>query len=59
MQQPNAAKHFYISMVKSGIRIFAGIMLAISAFLIHDYAILISGASFVIAEVLGIAEEMV
>ena len=52
-------KHFYISMVKSGIRIFAGIMLAVSAFTIHDYAILISGAAFVVAEVLGIAEEMV
>lgn len=59
MKQPDAKKHFYISMVKSGIRIFSGIMLAVSAFVIHDYAILISGAGFVAAEILGIAEEMV
>ena len=59
MQHPDAKKHFYISMAKSGIRIFAGIMLAVSAFTIHDYAILISGAAFVVAEILGIAEEMV
>lgn len=59
MKHPDAKKHFYISMAKSGIRIFAGIMLAVSAFVIHDHAILISGAAFVVAELLGIAEEMV
>lgn len=59
MKHPDAKKHFYISMVKSGIRIFAGIMLGVAAFAIHEYAILMSGAAFVVAEVLGIAEEMV
>lgn len=59
MKQPDAKKHFYISMAKSGVRIFAGIMLGVSAFAIHDQAILMSGAAFVIAELLGIAEEMV
>ena len=59
MQYPDAKKHFYISIAKSGIRIFAGTMLAVSAFVIHDHAILISGAAFVVAEILGIAEEMV
>lgn len=59
MKQPDAKKHFYISMIKSGVRIFAGIMLGVSAFTIHDHAILMSGAAFVIAELLGIAEEMV
>lgn len=59
MQHPDAKKHFYISMVKSGVRIFAGVMLAVSAFTIHDHAILISGIAFVIAEFLGVAEEVV
>jgi hypothetical protein len=59
MKYPDARKHFYISIAKSGIRIFAGIMLAVSAFVIHDIAIVTSGAAFVLAEILGIAEEIV
>ena len=44
--------HFYVSLVKSGIRIIAGVCL-ISGNLVF------AGAGFILAEVLGIVEEMV
>ena len=44
--------HFYVSMVKSFIRIFAGIALI-------DGSVIIAGVSFIIAELLGIVEELV
>lgn len=44
--------HFYISIVKSFIRIGAGVALCI-------YGLPIVGGLFIAAEVLGIAEEMV
>lgn len=49
---PDPVKHKYISFAKSGIRIIAGICL-ISGNLVF------AGAGFVLAEVLGIVEEMV
>jgi len=49
---PDPVKHKYISFTKSGIRIIAGICL-LSGNLIF------AGIGFVLAEVLGIAEEMV
>jgi hypothetical protein len=44
--------HFYVSMVKSFIRIFAGIALI-------DGSVIIAGVSFIVAELLGIVEELV
>lgn len=51
-KHPDPVKHKYISFAKSGLRILAGAALASSMFW---YA----GALLVLAEVLGIAEEMV
>ena len=44
--------HFYVSIVKSFVRIFAGIALI-------DGSLIIAGVSFIIAELLGIVEEIV
>jgi hypothetical protein len=44
--------HFYVSIVKSFVRIFAGIALI-------DGSLIIAGVSFIIAELLGIVEEVV
>lgn len=50
-KQPNPKIHFYISLVKSVLRIFAGIALMNSFFAI-------SGGLFIVAEILGILEEV-
>ena len=51
MKQPNPKIHFYISLIKSGLRIIAG-----GAFV---YGCLIGGGILlIIAEVLGIFEEI-
>ena len=44
--------HFYVSMVKSFVRIFAGIALL-------NGSLIIAGISFIAAELLGIVEELV
>jgi hypothetical protein len=44
--------HFYVSIVKSFVRIFAGIALI-------NGSLIIAGASFIVAELLGIVEELV
>jgi len=44
--------HFYVSIAKSFVRIFAGIALINGSFVI-------AGVSFIIAELLGIVEELV
>ena len=44
--------HFYVSIVKSFVRIFAGIALINGSFVI-------AGVSFIVAELLGIVEELV
>lgn len=44
--------HFYVSLAKSGIRIIAGVCLMAGNFWF-------AGAGFILAEVLGIVEEMV
>lgn len=49
---PDPKNHFYISMVKSGLRIGAG-------FYLIGGDMMTAGYLFVLAEVLGIAEEMV
>ena len=44
--------HFYVSIVKSFVRIFAGMALI-------DGSFIIAGVSFIVAELLGIVEELV
>lgn len=44
--------HFYVSMIKSFVRIFAGVALI-------NGSLIIAGVSFIIAELLGIVEELV
>ncbi len=52
IEYPDAVKHKYISFVKSGFRILAGITLCFGEFVI-------AGGLLIVAEVLGIAEELV
>ena len=49
---PDPLKHKYISFVKSGFRILAGASLCFGE-------VIIAGALLIVAELLGIAEEMV
>jgi hypothetical protein len=49
---PDPAKHKYISFVKSGFRILAGATLFFGEFAV-------AGVLIIVAEILGIAEEMV
>ena len=49
---PDPLKHKYISFVKSGFRILAGIALCFGDFVV-------AGSLLVVAELLGIAEELV
>lgn len=44
--------HFYVSLVKSGLRIVAGVALICGA-------LVVAGAFFIAAEILGIVEELV
>ena len=44
--------HFYVSIVKSFVRIFAGIALI-------NGSLIVAGISFIVAELLGIVEELV
>jgi hypothetical protein len=50
---PNPTKHKYISFVKSAFRIAAGIAL------VWPQSIVVAGILLIIAEVLGVAEELV
>jgi hypothetical protein len=52
IKHPDAKKHLYVSLVKSGIRIIAGGCLISGNFIF-------AGAGFILAEVLGIVEELV
>jgi hypothetical protein len=58
-QIPDPAKHKYISFAKSSIRIVAGLALAGGGWLEMNPYIMYAGAFLILAEVLGIAEEMV
>ena len=64
-------KHFYISLVKSAVRIVAGGLLAYAGYefwaandytdiiiAYSGYLMMFSGVAFIMAEVLGIAEEL-
>jgi len=52
MEQPDAKAHFRLSMVKSGIRIFAGLALMCGS-------LFNAGLLLIIAELVGIWEELV
>jgi hypothetical protein len=58
-QIPDPVKHKYISFAKSGIRIIAGLVLAIGGWLEMNPYIQYAGAGLVLAEILGIVEEIV
>jgi hypothetical protein len=51
MKQPDPKLHFHLSMVKSGIRILAGIVLITGV-------PIIAGIFLILAEVFGIVEEL-
>lgn len=51
-KHPDPIKHKYISFIKSGFRILAGVSLCFGEFVI-------AGSLLVVAEILGIAEELV
>jgi hypothetical protein len=57
--QPDPIKHKYISFVKSGLRIVAGLALAGGGWLEMNPYIMYAGGLLVAAEILGIAEELV
>jgi hypothetical protein len=52
IEHPNPKKHLYISLIKSVIRIIAGSMLFVD--MLH-----LAGLLIIVAELLGIAEELV
>jgi hypothetical protein len=52
---PDPAKHFRLSMYKSAVRIAAGVAFCTSG----SYYIVVGGVALIIAEIVGILEEMV
>lgn len=61
MKKPNQKMHRKMSFIKSGLRIFAGLLLT---YILQDGAIIlnciaIAGFLFIIAEIIGIIEELV
>lgn len=59
VKHPDPTKHKYISFAKSGIRIIAGLTLVGGGWLEMNPYIQAAGWALVVAEVLGIAEELV
>ena len=59
MEHPNPKKHLQISLIKSIVRIVAGLALAGGGWLEMNPYIQGAGLLLVLAEVLGIAEELV
>jgi hypothetical protein len=55
VKHPDAKKHFRLSMYKSGVRIMAGLALCNT----NNYFIVAGGVLLIIAEIVGILEEMV
>jgi hypothetical protein len=52
VKHPDATKHFYVSIVKSAVRIGAASALIMGSFTL-------AGSLFILAEILGIVEEVV
>jgi len=59
VSHPDPKKHLYISLVKSGFRIAAGLALAGGGWLEMNPYLQGAGLVLVLAEILGIAEELV
>jgi len=53
MKQPDAKRHFQLSMAKSAVRIAAGIAL------VWPQNLILAGVFLILAEAVGVAEEMV
>ena len=53
-------KHFYISLVKSAVRIVAGVAFIVGGWYLENWGtyIMAGGALLVVAEILGILEEL-
>jgi hypothetical protein len=58
-KHPDPVKHKYISFAKSAVRILAGLALAGGGWLEMNPYIMYAGALLILAEVLGVAEELV
>ena len=58
-QLPNPRKHKFVSFAKSAVRIAAGLGLAGGGWLEMNPYLMYGGMLFVVAEVLGIIEELV
>lgn len=59
MSHPDPKKHLYISLIKSGVRIAAGLAIAGAGWLEMNPYMQAGGILIVVAELLGIAEELV
>lgn len=59
LAHPNAKRHLQISLVKSAVRIAAGLALAGGGWLEMNPYLMYGGILLVVAEALGIAEELV
>ena len=53
--------HFIVSMIKSAVRIFAAGALVFGGYYLEDWGtwFILAGAGFILAEVLGVIEELV
>ena len=51
--------HFYVSLIKSGLRIIAGACIIMAGYSINEPWIVAGGALLLGAEILGIVEELV
>jgi hypothetical protein len=58
-QLPDPRRHKYVSFIKSAVRIVAGLALAGGGWLEMNPYLMYGGVLIVVAEVLGIAEELV
>jgi len=58
MDHPNAKKHFVVSLAKSSLRI-AGSIVALLSYSNPQVAVIILAATYGLAEIIGIYEEMV
>ena len=52
--------HFYVSLVKSAVRIAAGVAFVVAGYYLEDWGtyIIMGGALLIAAEILGILEEL-
>jgi hypothetical protein len=56
---PDPRGHLRLSLIKSGLRIASGVAFIMTAFAPIDIAVIVGGIFLVLAEFLGIAEELV